>query len=616
MLGPPWMPWLVMAALCVFVPMVDAFNMVGIMPDIHQKGDKIEVKMVKMSSSHTHMNYAVYSEDLPFCKPTKIIKQKGNLGQILSGERVTNSPYVIKFLDDQPEKVILCTQTVSETQRKTLKERIQEDYRIQWSVDNLPASTDVDKNFSKILGFRLGYENNGKVFVLNHLDITIEYTTQAQGGVEEAAKEAGYIVGIVVRPLSYSSTKGPLELTDTTKSITWSYTVRFKHSGTVWAKRWDQFLSVSTGTLMNHIRSMLSSIMLIVFATLIVGYLIIKVLRKDIYRYNAELGDDESLIEETGWKLVAGDVFRPPRMPMLLASLYGSGVQILTVILFLAVLAVCGLLSPSNRGLFVNSAVAYFVLAAVNAGYSSGNFYRLLQGEMWKRAALGAASLYPVIIFVIVFFSNAFLAYESSSSAVPGSTLFGLFAIWLLISCPLVIVGSFFGFRKQPLEVPVRINQIPRIVPGMRWYLRPGAASVLWPGVLPLLVIYYELHYMLDGIWGEGYFYLVGIMFVLMWLMFIACAEMAVLSVYLSLCEENYHWWWRAFISGGSVAIYVFVYSINYLFHSQVEGLVPVLYYLCVSAIISITLFIAAGVVGLWASLRFVMKMYSSLKID
>lgn len=36
----------------------------------------------------------------------------------------------------------------------------------------------------------------------------------------------------------------------------------------------------------------------------------------------------EDAIEETGWKLVHGDVFRPPQRPWLLTAFVGSGVQI------------------------------------------------------------------------------------------------------------------------------------------------------------------------------------------------------------------------------------------------------------------------------------------------
>ena len=41
--------------------------------------------------------------------------------------------------------------------------------------------------------------------------------------------------------------------------------------------------------------------------------------------------------EEFGWKLVHGDVFRPPRQIMLLSVLVGSGLQLL----LLTVLALC-----------------------------------------------------------------------------------------------------------------------------------------------------------------------------------------------------------------------------------------------------------------------------------
>lgn len=50
-------------------------------------------------------------------------------------------------------------------------------------------------------------------------------------------------------------------------------------------------------------------------------------MRRDIARYNADDGPDEA-IEETGWKLVHGDVFRPPRYSRLFAAVIGTGVQI------------------------------------------------------------------------------------------------------------------------------------------------------------------------------------------------------------------------------------------------------------------------------------------------
>ena len=42
-------------------------------------------------------------------------------------------------------------------------------------------------------------------------------------------------------------------------------------------------------------------------------------------------------MEESGWKLVHGDVFRPPKYPKLFAAIIGSGIQIFCM----AVITLC-----------------------------------------------------------------------------------------------------------------------------------------------------------------------------------------------------------------------------------------------------------------------------------
>ncbi len=54
-------------------------------------------------------------------------------------------------------------------------------------------------------------------------------------------------------------------------------------------------------------------------------------MRRDITRYNRVLSDEEKSEdrEESGWKLVHGDVFRTPTpYPMMFAVLVGTGIQV------------------------------------------------------------------------------------------------------------------------------------------------------------------------------------------------------------------------------------------------------------------------------------------------
>ena len=78
--------------------------------------------------------------------------------------------------------------------------------------------------------------------------------------------------------------------------------------------------------------------------------IMLRTLRKDITTYN-EMQTLEEAQEESGWKLVHGDVFRPPQTaPMLLCVLCGSGVQIFAMTLCVLTFALLGFLSPANRG--------------------------------------------------------------------------------------------------------------------------------------------------------------------------------------------------------------------------------------------------------------------------
>jgi transmembrane 9 superfamily protein 2/4 len=51
--------------------------------------------------------------------------------------------------------------------------------------------------------------------------------------------------------------------------------------------------------------------MIILFLSGMVAMIMLRTLYRDISKYN-QLGTQEEAQEETGWKLVHGDVFRPP----------------------------------------------------------------------------------------------------------------------------------------------------------------------------------------------------------------------------------------------------------------------------------------------------------------
>lgn len=98
-----------------------------------------------------------------------------------------------------------------------------------------------------------------------------------------------------------------------------------------------------------HWFSIINSLMIVLFLTGMVAMIMMRTLHADFRRYH-EMETSEEAQEETGWKLVHGDVFRPPSSPMLLSVSVGSGVQVLAMSVITMAFAVLGFLSPANRG--------------------------------------------------------------------------------------------------------------------------------------------------------------------------------------------------------------------------------------------------------------------------
>ena len=100
--------------------------------------------------------------------------------------------------------------------------------------------------------------------------------------------------------------------------------------------------------------------MMVIFLTGLVAMILLRTLRNDYAKYTRDDDDIESLehdiSEESGWKLVHGDVFRPPPNLALLAALLGTGVQLALLVLFVILITIAG--SQCVRLCFLGSALS------------------------------------------------------------------------------------------------------------------------------------------------------------------------------------------------------------------------------------------------------------------
>uniref|UniRef100_A0A7C8ZPH8 Transmembrane 9 superfamily member n=1 Tax=Opuntia streptacantha TaxID=393608 RepID=A0A7C8ZPH8_OPUST len=626
----------IFSLLCAFLLVAQAhsFYLPGVAPRDFQTGDPLPVKVNKLSSTKTQLPYDYYF--LSYCKPQKIVNSAENLGEVLRGDRIENSVYNFKMREEQTCQVV-CRVKFDAEAAKNFKEKIDDEYRVNMILDNLPVAVIRQRRDGQAKvyehGFRVGFKGKytgtkeEKYFIHNHLIFKVMYHKDPETDVAR-------IVGFEVTPHSIAHeykewkdkntqlatcTKNilqsgtPPQEVDTDKDIVFTYDVSFEESDIKWASRWDTYLLMNDDQI--HWFSIINSLMIVLFLSGMVAMIMMRTLYRDIANYNQLETQDEAQ-EETGWKLVHGDVFRPPVNSSLLCVYVGTGVQVLGMTLVTMMFALLGFLSPSNRGGLMTAMVLLWVFMGAFAGYSSARLYKMFKGTEWKKTTLKTAFMFPGILFSIFFVLNALIWEEKSSGAVPFGTMVALMMLWFGISVPLVFVGSYLGFKKPPIEDPVKTNKIPRQIPEQAWYMKP-IFSILIGGILPFGAVFIELFFILTSIWLNQFYYIFGFLFIVFLILIITCAEITIVLCYFQLCSEDYHWWWRAYLTAGSSALYLFLYSIFYFFTKlEITKLVSGILYFGYMLIGSYAFFVLTGTIGFYACLWFVRKIYSSVKID
>lgn len=485
-----------------------------------------------------------------------------------------------------------------------------------------------------------------------------------------------------------NSTNEKGETEEAPLTIPFTYSVYFREDEKLeWQNRWDMYFVAQDDSTNVHWLAIVNSLVIAGLLTAVVAVILTRTIRGDIRGYQedgirlkpkrasgttgpssienksgllgdlegeADASDDEEDI--TGWKLVHGDVFRPPPYAGLLAPLVGSGTQLIFTTLCILILSAVGVLNPSFRGGYVSVGMGLWVFAGLFSGYFSCRVYKTFGGQLWQKNVFVTASLVPGLLFATIFILNLFVWIQASSTAIPFTTLLGLVALWLFFQLPLVYLGGWFGFTQHGAWThPIKANAIPRQIPSQSWYTR-SVQTVLLAGFVPFVVVFIELMFVFKSLWMDksGYYYVFGFMGVVSAVLGVTVVEVTVVAVYVQLCsevsvppffplnispypiiplfgqmpllavdgvanvcEQNYHWWWQSFLVGASSALWIYVYLIYYFFSRlHISGFVSSLLFFAYGGAACALYGLLTGTVGFLAAYAFVRRIYAAVKID
>lgn len=567
----------------------------------YKPGEEVKLWVNKVGPfNNPQETYNYYT--LPFCRPRPLERPQnkwGGLGEVLEGNQLVDSQLDIRFRVNEDRRDI-CSEQLDESDAEEFETAVRSNYWFELYMDDLPIwgfvgevaplTSDGDEDVPRVYThrtFSISY-NNDRI-------IHVNLTSSAPQKVEPRER------------------------------LSFTYSVRWVPTSTKFSRRFERYLDNNFFEHKIHWFSIFNSCMMVIFLVGLVSMILIRTLKADYKRYadvsRVEADEDHDALDtyvsdETGWKLVHGDVFRPPDQVEYLSALVGTGSQLALLTLGTILCTITGSLWES-RGAIVSAGVTLYALTSFVGGYVSGSLHSKNGGSNWIKCMLLTAGFFPGVCFAIGFALNTMAVFYNSLAALPFGTIIVMFLIWAFVTFPLTLAGTVLGrnYNGKP-DNPCRVKSIPRPIPEAPWYLRPRAIAFMG-GLLPFGSIFIEMYFIFTSFWNYKVYYVYGFFLLVFLILLAVVLNTTVVSTYFLLNAENYKWQWTSFASAASTAFYVYMYAVYFFFFkTRMTGLFQTLFYFGYSAMACLYLAIMCGAVGHLGANAFCKRIYSTLKVE
>ena len=515
----------------------------------------------------------------------KPARKWGGLGEVLQGDRLVDSQLELRFLEPvSKDKQRVCSQVLDADAAESLSRAVRNHFWFELFLDDLPVwgfigspppppgESEEELHVYTHRAFDISY-NGAFRFIAREFCPCPGSKNSLAKKRKRLRRPSPFLFSPLFRPPPSLLSRGrlpqhaaaadriiqvnltsenPRPLAEGTELV-FTYEVRWSPdaTGAPFSRRFEKYLDRDFFQHRVHWWALANAAATVAFLTALVAAILVRALRADVARYNGvagaassssaaaaaaralggspprppALGDlDGDFDDESGWKVLSGDVFRAPKNLHLLSALVGTGAQLCLLALLTSAGAALGSLFV-ERGSVTTVAVVLYALTSVVGGYVAGeNFTRCSGGggggsggiagkagssstKQQARTWLLTATILPLSTFAVGGGVNTVALLYKSLAAVPFKGVAGVLALWLLLSVPLCRLGFALGRRRWQRRLllgggggagsggagssagdPARTKRVPSPIPAKPWH-RSRLVVCTLAGLLPFLSI-------------------------------------------------------------------------------------------------------------------------------
>ncbi|KAK9153679.1 hypothetical protein Sjap_001159 [Stephania japonica] len=237
----------------------------------------------------------------------QLTEKEESLGEVLNGDRLTNSLYELKFRVVKNMQT-LCNKNLTVEEVAKFRHAVHNDFYFKMLYDNLPLWGFI----GKVEDFNFPDEPMLRYHIFTHIEFVVLYNEDQVIEVKVLA-DPNYTVDITE---------------DVETNVKFTYSVFWNETSTPLEKRVEKYLGPSVFQRI-HWFSVINSLVLIILIAARLGILFIRTLKKDLMRCSPEEG---GATEEIDWSLLYRDVFRYLHSASLFCAILGTGMQLMILV--------------------------------------------------------------------------------------------------------------------------------------------------------------------------------------------------------------------------------------------------------------------------------------------